>query len=161
LDQAKPNSQTPASATQPVSAQPQSQAPATSPKEFVLEDATPLKLRINRTISSADAHVGDTVDFEVLEEVLVNNVLVVLYGVEGGGSRHRESLGYTEPSDALKATGQRSLSCLLHLSSDEAQEIVAVGEDLDPAQLRKVFVQVDLFLSGRDSGPLQVDRCKR
>jgi hypothetical protein len=66
--------------TQPASAQPHNQAPTTSPKGFVLEDATPLKLRINRTISSADAHVGDTVDFEVLEEVLVNNVLVVRKG---------------------------------------------------------------------------------
>jgi hypothetical protein len=39
-----------------------------------------VKLRTNRTISSADSHVGDTVDFEVLEEVLVNNVLVVRKG---------------------------------------------------------------------------------
>ncbi|HXM60520.1 MAG TPA: PEGA domain-containing protein [Terriglobales bacterium] len=79
-DQSKPNSQSPASTTQPAPAQPQTQAPATSAKGFVLEDSTPVKLRINRTISSADAHVGDTVDFEVLEEVLVNNVLVVPKG---------------------------------------------------------------------------------
>jgi hypothetical protein len=74
-DQTKANSQIPAGTTQP-----QGQAPATSPKGFVLEDSTPVKLRINRTISSADAHVGDTVDFEVLEEVLVSNVLVVPKG---------------------------------------------------------------------------------
>lgn len=37
-------------------------------------------MRINRTVSSADAHVGDTIDFEVLEEVRVNNVLVVPKG---------------------------------------------------------------------------------
>jgi hypothetical protein len=30
-----------------------------------LEEETPVRLRINRTVSSADAHVGDTVDFEV------------------------------------------------------------------------------------------------
>ena len=79
-DQAKPSGQTSADTTQPTSAPPQNQAPATTPKGFVLEDATPVKLRINRTISSADSHVGDTVDFEVLEEVLVNNVLVVPKG---------------------------------------------------------------------------------
>jgi len=39
-----------------------------------------VKLRINRTISSADAHVGDTVDFEVLEEVTVKNVVVAPKG---------------------------------------------------------------------------------
>src|SRR5581483_8454364 len=32
---------------------------------FLLEDSTPVKLRINRTVSSADAQVGDNVDFEV------------------------------------------------------------------------------------------------
>jgi hypothetical protein len=78
-DQAKPSGR-PANTPQPASAQPQTQAPIIGSKGFVLEDSTPVKLRINRTISSADAHVGDTLDFEVLEEVLVNNVLVVPKG---------------------------------------------------------------------------------
>ena len=58
---------------------PQTQ-PASSPKGFTLEDGTPVKLRTNRTISSSDATVGETVDFEVLEDVLVNNVLVIAKG---------------------------------------------------------------------------------
>jgi hypothetical protein len=52
----------------------------TSTKGFVLEDGTPVRLRINRTISSADAHVGDTIDFEVLEDVIVNGTLVAPKG---------------------------------------------------------------------------------
>ncbi|HEV2468162.1 MAG TPA: PEGA domain-containing protein [Candidatus Sulfotelmatobacter sp.] len=52
----------------------------TSAKGFVLEDGTPVKLRINRTVSSADAHVGDTIDFEVLEDVSVNGTLVIPKG---------------------------------------------------------------------------------
>jgi hypothetical protein len=79
-DQAKPSSQVPASTTEPASVHPQDRGPATAPKGFTLEDSTPVKLRINRTISSADAHVGDTIDFEVLEEILVNDVLVVRKG---------------------------------------------------------------------------------
>lgn len=55
-------------------------SPTSPPKGFVLEDGTPLKLRINRTVSSSDAHVGDTVDFEVLEEVNVNGTLVIPKG---------------------------------------------------------------------------------
>ena len=51
-----------------------------APAGLVLEDGTPLKLRISRTVSSADAKVGDTVDFEVLEEVRVSNLLVVPKG---------------------------------------------------------------------------------
>jgi PDZ domain-containing protein/PEGA domain-containing protein len=58
------------------SAQPSS----TAPGQAVLEDGTPVKLRIGRTVSSADAHVGETVDFEVLEEVRVGEVLVIPKG---------------------------------------------------------------------------------
>jgi hypothetical protein len=46
----------------------------------VLEDGTPVRLRINRTISSADSHVGDTIDFEVLEDVVVNGTLIAPKG---------------------------------------------------------------------------------
>jgi hypothetical protein len=50
------------------------------PLAFGLEDGTPIKLRINRTISSADAQVNETVDFEVLEEVKVRDAIVVPRG---------------------------------------------------------------------------------
>ncbi len=49
----------------------------TSKKGFVLEDETPIRLRLNRTVSSAEAHVGDTVDFEVLDDITVNGTLVI------------------------------------------------------------------------------------
>ncbi len=52
----------------------------TSAKGFVLEEETPVRLRINRTVSSADAHVGDTVDFEVLDDITVNGTLVIAKG---------------------------------------------------------------------------------
>ncbi len=52
----------------------------TSRKGFVLEDETPVRLRLNRTISSADAHVGDTVDFETLDDITVNGTLVIPKG---------------------------------------------------------------------------------
>jgi len=46
----------------------------------VLEDGTPVRIRINRTISSADAKVGDNVDFEVLDEIKVADVVVLPKG---------------------------------------------------------------------------------
>jgi hypothetical protein len=52
----------------------------TSTKGFLLEDETPVRLRLNRTISSADAHVGDTVDFEVLDDISINGTLVIPKG---------------------------------------------------------------------------------
>lgn len=64
---------------QPAEAQP-TQTDFTSNKGFVLEDETPVRLRLNRTISSADAHVGDTVDFEALDDITVNGTLVIQKG---------------------------------------------------------------------------------
>lgn len=52
----------------------------TNANGFILEDATPMRLRFNRTVSSADAHVGDTVDFEVLQDISLNGVLVIQKG---------------------------------------------------------------------------------
>lgn len=71
-------SQAPASSAQSASAQ--NHAVSQAPSGFVLLDGTPVKLRINRTVSSADAQVGDTVDFEVLEEVPVTGTIVVPKG---------------------------------------------------------------------------------
>src|ERR1700728_2425396 len=63
-------------AQQPTSAP----VPVKQPLAFGLEDGTPVKLKLNRTISSADAHVNDTVDFEVLEQVNVHNEIVIPRG---------------------------------------------------------------------------------
>jgi PEGA domain len=67
------------SSAQVQTVQPAAQAPITSsaPTGPTLEDGTPVKLRIGRTVSSADAHVGETVDFEVLEEVRLSNLLII------------------------------------------------------------------------------------
>ena len=54
----------------------QSQAPSGS----TLEDGTPVKLRLSRTISSADAQLGETVDFEVLEQVKVRDTIIIEKG---------------------------------------------------------------------------------
>jgi PEGA domain len=71
-------------ATQPAPNAPKDAAPVQTPKPApagpTLEDSTPLKLRISQTVSSADAHVGQTVDFEVLEEIKVNDTVVVPKG---------------------------------------------------------------------------------
>jgi hypothetical protein len=67
------------SAPTAVQAQP-TQTDFTSKKGFVLEDETPIRLRLNRTISSAEAHTGDTLDFETLDDITVNGTLVIPKG---------------------------------------------------------------------------------
>jgi hypothetical protein len=56
------------------------------PLAFGLEDATPVRMRINRTVSSADAQLNDTVDFEVLDEVKVKDVIVISRGGTAWGT---------------------------------------------------------------------------
>jgi hypothetical protein len=62
---------------QPVQEQPQKPSSVTSAKGFVLQDGAPVKLRLGRNLSSADAHTGDRVDFEVAEEVSINGIVVI------------------------------------------------------------------------------------
>src|SRR5512146_1778418 len=78
-----------AAQSQTTSASSAQQAPAatsttptnfTSAKGFVLEDGTPVRLQLNRTLSSADAHTGDSVDFEVLDDITLNGTLVIPKG---------------------------------------------------------------------------------
>lgn len=57
----------------------QTQKP-TEPLAFGLQDGTPIKLRISRTMSSADAKTGETIDFEVLEDVKIGETVIVPRG---------------------------------------------------------------------------------
>jgi hypothetical protein len=47
---------------------------------FGLQDATPVKLRTTRNLSSADAKEGETVDFEVLEDVKSSDTVLIPRG---------------------------------------------------------------------------------
>ena len=53
---------------------------AVPPTPNTLMDGTPVKMRLGRNVSSADAKVGEHVDFEVLEEVQVHGVVVIAKG---------------------------------------------------------------------------------
>ena len=53
---------------------------AQSGAKLVLEDGTPIKLRLSRTISSADETVGNQVDLEVVEELQIGNRIVIPKG---------------------------------------------------------------------------------
>ena len=55
-------------------------APLKQPLAFGLEDGTPIKLRLTRNLSSADATTNDRVDFEVLEDIKVKDVIVIPRG---------------------------------------------------------------------------------
>src|SRR5665811_1684636 len=53
---------------------------AAAAQVLTLQDGTPVRLRLNRTVSSANAHVGETVDFEITEPVIKENYVVIPKG---------------------------------------------------------------------------------
>jgi hypothetical protein len=50
---------------------------AAAQEPMALHDGTPVKLRLARNLSSAEAHTGDTVDLEVVEDVKVGDAVVI------------------------------------------------------------------------------------
>ena len=53
---------------------------AATAQVLTLQDGTPVRLRLNRTVSSANVHVGETVDFEVTEPVINQNYVIIPKG---------------------------------------------------------------------------------
>ena len=77
----------PQSSTQVTVSVPQSatKAPPTVNKS-ILSEGTPVRMRINRTVSSADAHVNDNVDFETLDDVTLGDAIVIPKGSTAMGT---------------------------------------------------------------------------
>ena len=75
-----PMIEVPPAAQQNTSPAAREQAPLAVCTQPCLEDGTPIKLRIAQTVSSADAHVNDRVEFEVLEEVRISGILIIPKG---------------------------------------------------------------------------------
>jgi len=61
-------------------------APAAPAENLVLHDATPVRLRLTRNLSSADSKTGDTIDFEVLEEIKAGDIVVIERGATALGT---------------------------------------------------------------------------
>jgi hypothetical protein len=61
----------------PGQSQPANAQPTAPSRGFILQDGTAVTLRLGRSLSSADAHADDRVDFEVAEEVSVNRIVVI------------------------------------------------------------------------------------
>lgn len=59
---------------------PATPAPARAPLAFGLTEDTPVRMKLTRTMSSSDAKTDEKVDFEVLEDIKVGDVVVVKQG---------------------------------------------------------------------------------
>jgi hypothetical protein len=69
----------------------------TASKGFVLEDGTPVHLVLSEKFSSADAVTGQTVAFEVIDDVIVNGLLVIARGANAWATitdaEHKRRMG--------------------------------------------------------------------
>jgi PEGA domain-containing protein len=63
----------------------------------ILEDGTPIRLRLTRALSSADCTTGDRIDFEVMDPIVLDGVTVVPQGGIAWGTvtdaEHKKSMG--------------------------------------------------------------------
>jgi hypothetical protein len=70
-------------------------------KTLMLLDSTPIRMKLGKAISSADAKVGDEVSLEVSEEVIVDGLLIVPKGASAMGV-----VNEAEPKKALGRGGK-------------------------------------------------------
>jgi hypothetical protein len=107
---------------------PQSNSAATpvvrQPLAFGLQDATPVRMRINRSISSADAQVNETVDFEVLDDVKVKDAIVIPRGGMAWGT-----VTEAQPKRRMGRTGKLNITIdNVRLASGEKVALRAVKD---------------------------------
>ena len=91
---------------------------------LTLADGTAIRLRLGKTISSASAHVGDQVELEVTEEVVVDGLSVISKGATAMGV-----VTDAEPKKRLGRGGKLGLSIIsVRLSDDEKAAVRAYQE---------------------------------
>lgn len=81
-----------------------SAAPA-PPREIILARQTPVHLKLGRELSSATAHVGDEVNFEVSQDVIVGGMTVIAKGAPGFGA-----VTEAEPKKRMGKAGKLNVS---------------------------------------------------
>ncbi|MCU1239517.1 MAG: hypothetical protein JWO71_243 [Candidatus Acidoferrum typicum] len=65
---------------------PATSQPTASAQEILLKNQTAVHLKLGRELSSAAAHVGEEVNFEVSQDVVVNGVVVIAKGAPAVGA---------------------------------------------------------------------------
>ena len=97
---------------------------APSPSDLTLLNGTPIQLMLGKTITSANAHVGDVVELKVVEEVVVEGLSVIPRGATAIGI-----VTDAEPKKRLGRGGKLGLSInFVRLSDNEKAAVRSFQE---------------------------------
>ncbi|HUC53814.1 MAG TPA: hypothetical protein VMR90_07190 [Candidatus Cybelea sp.] len=95
-----------------------------SPSEMTLRNGTPIHLKLGKTISSATAHVGDIVELQVAEEVIVDGLSVIPAGSTAIGL-----VSEAEPKKRMGHGGKLAFSVnFVRLKDDEKAAVRSFQE---------------------------------
>jgi hypothetical protein len=89
---------------------------------LVLLDSTAVRMKLNKPLSSSDAHVDDEVTFQVSEDVIVDGLLVIPKGAQAIGV-----VNEAEPKKALGRGGKLSVLIRSVRLADSEQAVLRSG----------------------------------
>jgi hypothetical protein len=105
-------------------AQNTSQSPA-PPREIILPNQTAVHLKLGRELSSATAHVGEEVNFEVARDVIVGGLVVIAKGAPAVGA-----VSEAEPKKRMGKGGKLNVSVAsVLLANNEKIALRSFGAD--------------------------------
>jgi hypothetical protein len=134
-----------------------SQTPA--PEDFHLQDGTPVRLRLQRTITSAHAQVNEQIDFDTLDDVKVNGVSIIPKGsiawgtITAAQSKRRMARGgkLDLNIDAVKlVTGEKVALRAVQNSAGGGHTGAMAGGMLATAVFVPVAAPLFLLMHGKD-----------
>jgi hypothetical protein len=99
--------------------------PAASPQEIILPNQTAVHLKLGRELSSATAHVGEEVNFEVSRDVIVGGLVVIAKGAPAVGA-----VSEAEPKRRMSKGGKLNVSVAsVLLANNEKIALRSFGAD--------------------------------
>jgi SH3-like domain-containing protein len=117
--------------------------PAPPRDEIILPRQTPVHLKLSRTLSSATAHVGEEVTFEVTQDVIVGGVTVIAKGASAAGA-----VTEAEPKKRMGKAGKLNVGVAsVVLANNEKISLRSFGADQSADQKSGMTVPL---LRGKD-----------
>jgi hypothetical protein len=110
----------------------------TSPSVLLMKSGTPVELRSAETISSAHAHKGDRLEFEVVKDVVIRGFTFIRSGSRAKGTvvevRGKRSLGIggkvTFDLDSVELTSGRSVGLVVHREFKGSSRTLRTGLEM-------------------------------